>query len=141
MGIRLCIPSHYEPASTTPSTYDMAPTSSHSLPVTPPSLLTQAIHQQYHDIGWEHFLYGKLSNTWKEACYEECLKKQHWINKDRCATGAVKAILHYSLSLWKCRCLLLHGRTKEEAYMRQLQVLQEQITLAYQEYVADPFFL
>jgi len=76
----------------------------------------EAYHHQSQELGWETFLCGKISNRWKECCYEECLSKQQWINKNVWSAGVVKAVLQYSLALWQFRCALLHGRTQVESY-------------------------
>lgn len=66
---------------------------------------------------------------------------QKWIDKRAWSAGLVKAILDYSLSIWKFRCALLHGRSKEEAHQKLLLSLRWQVLDAYQKYSEDPLII
>ena len=101
----------------------------------------EAYHHQSQELGWETFLCGKISNRWKECCYEECLSKQQWINKNKWAAGVVHSVLHYSLALWRFRCALLHGRTKTESYQNRMAALREQTATAYRQFEENPFII
>jgi len=101
----------------------------------------EAYHHQSQELGWETFLCGKISNRWKECCYEECLSRHQWINKNVWSAGVVKAVLKYSLALWRFRCALLHGRTQAESYLNRLAALREQTTTAYRQFEENPFII
>ncbi len=50
-------------------------------------------------------------------------------------------VLIYSLSLWKFRCDLLYGRTKDEAAQKIMTDLRNRVIQAYREYEQDPFMV
>jgi len=105
------------------------------------STLGEAIKQQSTDIGWDQFLCGKLSNMWIEACYEESMGMQQWINKNNWAAGVVKAVLCYNQALWCFCCVLLHCCIKEESHKMKLSASRELVKSAYAAYKADPFLI
>jgi hypothetical protein len=105
------------------------------------ALALEAFNEQSVHLGRDQFLRGRLSKRWKEAFQQELLSRNSWANGTMWAGGVIKAVLTYSLSLWKFRCNLLYGRDKEEADQKIIAELRQKTILAYEEYEKDPFFI
>lgn len=104
--------------------------------------LSQAtFEEQSIHLGWDQFLRGRLSQHWKDAFHQEFLSRNRWANGTLWAGGVVKAVLEYSLSIWKYRCELLYGQTKDEAEWIIIAELHQRVTLAYEEYEKEPFIV
>jgi hypothetical protein len=91
-------------------------------------------------LGWDQFLRGRLSKRWKEAFHQEFLSRNSW-NGTLWSSGLINAILTYSLSLWKFRCALLYGQTKDEADRKIMEELSRKVTQAYREHNQNPFIV
>jgi hypothetical protein len=136
MGIRNPLPEqsmHLEtPLPTAPSQSD---TSSEI------TLVTMAAFKEQSILGWDQLLCGRLSKRWKEAYSQVHLLQHHRVNKDQWSTKLVTLLPNFSLTLWRFRCNLLHGRTTVEAHQLQQQTLRNQVSAAYQEYAEDPHII
>jgi hypothetical protein len=105
------------------------------------ALSTAAFNEQGTHLGWYQFLIGRLSKRWKEAFYQEFLSRNSWANGTSWSSRVINTVLTYSLSLWKFRCALLYGRTKDEADHKIMEELSRQVTQAYREFKRDPFIV
>jgi hypothetical protein len=104
-------------------------------------LAQEAFQQQDICLGWQHFHRGRLSRQWRAAFLQDFLSRNCHANEKQWTSGVIRALLSYSLSLWKYRCELLHGRSLEEAHRLKLSKLQHQVALAYEAYNSDPFII
>jgi len=104
-------------------------------------LAQEAFQQQDICLGWEHFHSGRLSRLWRAAFLQDFLSRNCRANEKQWTSGVIRALLSYSLSLWKYRCELLHSRSLEEAHRLKLSKLQHQVALAYEAYNSDPFII
>jgi hypothetical protein len=86
---------------TTPSVTSNSTGSQQSSPECFPVGVREAQCQQMHDIGWDQFLRGCISKLWQEIFYQENIALQQWADKRWWAAGLIRAVLQYSLSLWK----------------------------------------
>jgi hypothetical protein len=100
-----------------------------------------AFNEQSLQLGWEHFLRGRVSKRWKEAFHQEFLSRNSWANSSQWSRGVIDAILTNSLSLWRFRCALLYGQTKIEADRKIMEDLSRKVTQAYREYKQNPFIV
>jgi hypothetical protein len=105
------------------------------------ALSIAAFDEQNTHLGWDHFLRGRLSQHWKEAFHQKLLYRNSWANGTLWARGVINAVLQYSLSLWKFRCDLLYGWTKDEADQKLHAELKQQVTVAYRKYAQDHFMV
>ncbi len=105
------------------------------------ALSVTAFQEQYTTLGWDHFLRGRLSKKWKEAFIKEFLSRNAWANGTHWSSGVITAVLTYSLSLWKFRCALLYGRTKDETARKTIEDLRWKVTRAYKEFTNDPLLV
>jgi hypothetical protein len=83
-------------------------------------------------------LRGRISKLWGEAVFQSSMKRQHWINKRLWAAKLIEGLLHYSLSLWKFRCSLLHGQSQDKAHQKLIQQLQSRIIEACTAFLDNP---
>jgi hypothetical protein len=100
-----------------------------------------AFHQQSESLGWDYLRQGGLSKLWGEAYFQESMSHQHWVNKRLWVAKIIECFLTYSLSLWKFRCSLLHGRLREETQQKLSLQLKEEVTAAYIAFYNNPFIV
>ena len=67
-------------------------------------MLALALEEQ-EEIGWDHFLLGRMSNRWKSIGPSE----EYLGNSDGWARKIAKEVIDFGIQLWKRRNLLLHG--------------------------------
>jgi hypothetical protein len=127
--------------STVSSQTSSSPSTSSSTALDPALALVLSASAQQSELGWDQLLRGRLSALWGGAVVHTLLAQHQWTYKRIWAAKAVKAFLDYSLSLWKHRCALVHGRTLEESKSLTLQRLTLKVTEAYQIYQEDPHII
>jgi hypothetical protein len=97
-----------------------------------------AAYQAQQLLGWEPFLRGRISSSWRIAFSGEDTE----VNSKQCLKWAgqlVGHLLNYSQQLWVFRCGVIHGHTIEENRQRHKEELQSNVRAAYDEYSHDPF--
>jgi hypothetical protein len=114
-----------------------APSAGSVLPIN--ILLTQAYNSQT-DIGWGQFLRGRGSTYWCKAVQLYYSKKVSF-DAASWSSKLVKALLSYTLEIWKYRNGVVHGHTREEMNAKQIETLQSEIAQAYQDYETDHFII
>jgi hypothetical protein len=62
-------------------------------------LLTSVFQQQFHDLGWENFLRGRISKLWSEVWAQTCICHHQHVDKQLWTASVVRALLQYSHSL------------------------------------------
>jgi hypothetical protein len=104
--------------------------------------LVQAYQEQSKEIGWDHFLRGRISTKWSRAYQlylykpdQELPKTTPWVKQ------VITAIWHYSSSIWKFCNGIKYGHTKEEAIEKELADLHHQVSNEYALYTKDPFII
>jgi hypothetical protein len=103
--------------------------------------LVQAYREQT-EIGWEHFLRGRISLKWSRA-YQLFHSKpaQEPITAAPWAKQVIIVLWEYSTNIWKFRNGVKHGHTKEEAIEKELESLRQQVNLEFSLYSQDPFII
>lgn len=96
------------------------------------SLLT-AVHSQ-NEIGWEHFLKGRISNKWLELQEqykdEELLPPNH--DGFHWAQTTIAQIIKISLQLWDYRNKILRGFNYADSMLLKRQEITDKIRQSYQ---------
>jgi hypothetical protein len=89
-------------------------------------------------LGWEPFLRGRISSSWRtvfsgEDAVANPKQGQKW------AGQLVGHLMNYSQQLWVFRCGIVHGHTIAENRQRHREELHRNVKAAYDEYLHDPF--
>jgi hypothetical protein len=91
-------------------------------------ILVQAFLEQSNEIGWQHFLRGRISTKWSQAYQSYCSKpNQEPPNAQPWAAQVVTIIWQYSSSLWSYRNGVKHGQTTAETIAKDLAKIQQQV--------------
>ena len=101
------------------------------------TLLTVVFTEQYHSIGWCHFLLSRISGKWEKAymayLYQNTLPAvgQHW------ASVLITSLWTYTRTLWNHRNLIMHGPS-ELAAQKLLRESYSEVKDLFQEYQDNP---
>jgi hypothetical protein len=102
-------------------------------------LLSQAVSNQAN-IGWEHFLRGRLSQCWRQVfiSYLPWQDKKRETKADTWLWKVIHAFWDYSFSIWEARNLTVHGRTETAKEGKLLKTLKREVKTLYQSFATDP---
>jgi hypothetical protein len=103
-------------------------------------ILVQAYLEQSNEIGWLHFLHGRISTKWSCA-YQSYHSKPHQepVNALPWAAQVVRSLWDYSTAIWKFRNGVKYGHTQAEAIEKELKDLQHQVRTEFKLHDHDPF--
>jgi hypothetical protein len=130
-GFSNCLQPPHQPPSK-PSTYGSV--------LSMDMILTAAYTEQYHSIGWFHFVLGRVSNKWTAAI---ALYRQS--NAFAAPYYAISLLIDhlrtFTKAMWQhCNALIL-GATVEENAARVLSDLHHQLNYHYQQFQEDPTYV
>ena len=112
--------------------------------IPPPALesafLVSAYRIQTSQIGWEAFLHGRVASAWGEA-YKSIHPTATIVEVQRWLSDLVRTNLDFSLSLWRLRNGLVHGKDWEASRVQEKKRLQKSISKVFAAYKADPFIV
>jgi hypothetical protein len=99
-------------------------------------LLTNAFHEQYHQIGWLHFLLGRISKYWERAYtqYMACTAtaSSHW------ASFLITNLWICARTMWQHCNHIIHGATAAELAGKTLATIRSTVLTLFQEFRENP---
>jgi len=112
--------------------------------IPPPALesafLVSAYRIQTSRIGWEAFLRGRVASAWGEA-YKSIYPTATIVEVQRWLSDLVRTNLDFSLSLWRLRNGLVHGKDWEASRVQEKKRLQKSVSEVFAAYKVDPFIV
>jgi hypothetical protein len=89
--------------------------------------LTQAISEQT-EIGWNHFLYGRRTETWGTLYNHDIASKEHGLyhpTAEKWGTAIIEKTWNFVLEVWDCRNKKEHGENGDTIDIRREKAIQE----------------
>ena len=104
------------------------------------AILTAAINEQEHVIGWKAFHRGCMGKWWGEAyCLITVNNDDHsallWLSE------AIHLVIEYTMKIWEVRNGILHERNEKGVEVRVLQELRDKVRLEYAACEEDKFII
>jgi hypothetical protein len=99
--------------------------------------VTAAYVEQYHDIGWYNFIFGRVSKKWANTIIEYNKATQTNrpnINPEYWASLLIAHLWKFIKNMWAHRNQIVHGTTGEEVAARIMSTLHASVRQHYQQY-------
>jgi hypothetical protein len=107
----------------------------------PKVLLTAAFTDQFHSIGWQHILMGRLSRHWGTAVAMFKKEPNDATSNTKWTSQAIACFWKYLRSEWAYRNTVVHGSNDQEMAEKIKKAATDKITDFYNTFRTTPNFI